>query len=144
MIRSAFAVAVWLAATAGVARAGAVEEILATDRAFAAAAQARGTRSAFVEFAAPDATLFRAGVGPIKGHAAIDAALAADPPATLEWWPEAAEAAASGDLGYSWGYYRYTPREGKGGTGNYVSVWRRSDGQWKWVVDLGVPAPPKP
>jgi ketosteroid isomerase-like protein len=138
------ALALALLAWAAVVRAAPADEIIAADRAFAAAAQARGTPAAFVEFAAPDAIMFRPGIGPIKGHDAIGHTLHGDPAASLEWWPEAAEAAASGDLGYSWGYYRYTPREGKTGTGNYVSVWRRIDGRWKWIVDLGVPGPAKP
>ncbi len=60
------------------------DEVLAAERAFAAAAKARGAQAAFVEFAAPDAVLFRAGVGPLRGHAAIGAAFEGQP-FSLEW-----------------------------------------------------------
>jgi ketosteroid isomerase-like protein len=61
--------------------------------------------------------------------------------------PEAADVAASGDLAWSWGYARWTASDGSGktGTSNYVSIWRKqADGAWKWIVDIGIPAPPKP
>ncbi len=119
--------------------------VLETDRAFARLALAQGTRAAFVAFAAPDAIMFRPGVGPVKGAPAISAAFDGQPPAQLDWTPETAEVAASGDLGYSWGWFRYLPQDGLLTTGNYVSIWRKQpDGQWKWVIDLGVVGPPKP
>jgi ketosteroid isomerase-like protein len=119
---------------------GAAEEVMQADRDFAARAAAAGLRSAFVEFAAPDAMLFRAGVGPIRGPQAIGESFAAAGSATLAWAPEVAEVAGSGDLGYTWGWYTFTA-DGKSNTGNYVSIWRRVDGRWRYVIDLGVPAP---
>lgn len=110
------------------------------DRDFAARAATVGVRAAFVEFAAPDAIVFRAGVGPIRGQPAIGESFAAWGSATLAWAPEGAEVAASGDLAYTWGWYTYTG-DGKSSTGNYVSIWRRIDGRWRYTVDLGVPAP---
>lgn len=127
-------------------RAAPADEVMAADRAFAAAAKARGVQAAFVEFAAPDAVLFRAGIGPLRGHKAIGAAFEGQA-FSLEWEPESADVAASGDLAWSWGYARWTAHDGSGktGTSNYVSIWRRQpDGAWKWIVDIGVPAPPKP
>lgn len=125
-------------------RAAPLDDVLAADRAFAAAARKDGARAAFVAFAAPDAIMFRAGVGPVKGHAAIGQAFEGAT-ALPEWEPEAGEIAASGELAYTWGYFRWTPADGAGKplTGSYVSIWRRVGGQWKWVIDLGVPGPPK-
>ncbi len=141
------AIAVVMMALAAAADAGPVDEVLATDRAFAAAAQAKGARAAFTEYADPQAVMFRAGVGPVKGLDAIAGAFEEPPVATPVWEPEAAE--ASGDLAYSWGSYVWTPvadgpLAGKPpATGYYVSIWKKQpDGRWKWVVDLGVPAPP--
>lgn len=131
--------------------AGPVDDVLAADRAFAALAKTGGARAAFTEYADPQAIMFSAGVGPLKGRTAISQAFAEPPAATPAWDPEAAEVAASGDLGYSWGWFVWTPvpggpLDGKPAlTGYYVSIWKKQpDGQWKWVVDLGVPAPPKP
>lgn len=135
--------AAFLASTA--ARAAALDDVMAADRAFAAAAAKDGIKEAFVAFAADDATMFRQGVGPIRGPAAIGASFKDAGGASLVWAPEAGEVAASGDLAYTWGYFTYTAGDGSGrkGTGNYVSIWRRVGGQWKWIVDLGVQAPPK-
>jgi ketosteroid isomerase-like protein len=124
-------------------RAAPLEDVMNTDRAFAAAALRDGTRAAFLAYAAPDATMFRDGVGPIRGTAAIAGSFRESGGAVLEWAPEGGEVAASGDLSYTWGYFRWTAGD-KHGTGNYVSIWRKIDGRWKWIVDLGVDAPPKP
>jgi ketosteroid isomerase-like protein len=132
-------------------RAAPVDDVLAADRAFAALAQAKGPRAAFTEYADPHAIMFRAGVGPVKGIEAIRQVFEDPPAATPVWEPEAAEVAASGDLAYSWGPFTWTPVPGGplAGkpplTGYYVSIWKKQpDGRWKWVVDLGVPAPRKP
>jgi len=138
-----------LAMIAASAHAAPIDAVLDADRAFAAAAKQNGARAAFVEFAAPDAIMFRQGVGPVKGIAAIGQAFASPETATAAWEPEGGEIAASGDLAYTWGYFAWTavagPNVGKPpATGNYVSIWRKQpDGRWKWVIDLGVNAPPK-
>lgn len=132
------------------ATAAPVDDVLAADRAFAAMAKAKGARAAFVDYADPGAVMFRAGVGPVRGVEAIGRVFEEPEAATPVWDPEAAEVAASGDLAYSWGAFSWTPvpngpLAGKPPfTGYYVSIWKRqADGRWKWVVDLGVPAPPK-
>jgi len=114
--------------------------VMQTDREFAARAQVAGLGAAFAEYAAKDALVFRAGVGAIRGAAAIGESFAGAGAATLVWEPQAADIAASGDLAYTWGWYTFTV-DGKSSTGNYVSIWRLIDGRWRYVVDLGVPAP---
>jgi ketosteroid isomerase-like protein len=143
MLLAACVAVLWLAAAIE-SHAAPLDDVMNTDRAFAAAALRDGTRAAFLAFAAADATMFRDGVGPIRGHAAIGKAFRESGGAVLEWAPEGGEVAASGDLSYTWGYFHWTTGDGKQGTGNYVSIWRKIDGQWKWIVDLGVDAPPKP
>ena len=122
-----------------------LDDVLSADRAFAAAAVRDGARAAFVAYAAPDAMMFRDGVGPVKGQAAIAASFRASGGAIPEWAPEGGEVAKSGELAYTWGYFRWTASDGSGkqSTGNYVSIWRKVEGEWKWIVDLGVQAPPK-
>jgi ketosteroid isomerase-like protein len=128
---------------ASVARGGSLDDVMNADRAFAAAALRDGTRAAFVAYAAPDAMIFRDGVSPIRGQAAIAASFRRTGGVVLEWAPEGGEVAASGDLGYTWGNFHWKAGDGKQGSGNYVSIWRRMDGDWKWIVDLGVDAPRK-
>jgi ketosteroid isomerase-like protein len=64
----------------------------------------------------------------------------ADKDFTLVWTPAKAEAAKDGTLGYTYGDY-----EAKEGTkishGMYVTAWRRINGKWKVVLDLGSAAP---
>jgi ketosteroid isomerase-like protein len=139
---------VTLLGTIAAVRAAPVDDVLAADRAFAAMAKEKGARAAFVEFADPQAVMFRAGVGAVKGREAIGQAFQDPAPSTPAWDPEGAEVAASADLAYSWGWFVWTPATGgpldgkPPATGYYVSIWKKQpDGRWKWVVDLGVPAP---
>jgi ketosteroid isomerase-like protein len=122
-----------------------LDDVMNADRAFAAAAVKNGTRAAFVTFAAADAMMFRAGLGPVKGHTAIAASFKDPDDALPEWAPACGGVAGSGDRAYTWGYFKWSARDGSNrqSTGNYVSIWRKVDGQWKWIVDLGVQAPPK-
>ena len=130
--------AAWALLMASIATAAPVDDVLATDRAFAAMAKAKGARAAFTEYADADAIMFRAGVGPVKGIDAIGRVFEEPPAATPAWDPEAAEVAASGDLAYSWGQFTWTPvadgpLAGKPPfTGYYVSIWTcQADGRWK-------------
>lgn len=119
-----------------------LDDVLEADRAFAAHALAHGAQSAFAEFAAPDAILFRPGIGPIKGRDAV-AAVFAGGTAVPRWSPSGGDVAASNDLAWTWGPYTWTLADpaAKPLTGYYVTIWRRIDGRWRWVGDLGVPAP---
>ena len=60
---------------------------------------------------------------------------------SLSWSPNHAEASKDGTLGYTFGEY-----EARNGTaisrGTYTTVWRKIDGRWKVVLDLGSAARP--
>ena len=48
-----------------------------------------------------------------------------------------AEAARSGDIGYTWGSYAVGPRQKPSQQGFYVRTWERArDGQWKIAMDI--------
>ena len=59
----------------------------------------------------------------------------------LTWRPEKAVVAASGDLGYTYGYYQSRAHAPQGDVvheGKYTTIWRRQkDGSWKVVLDIG-------
>ena len=65
----------------------------------------------------------------------------------VAWFPVYAIVSESGDLGYTWGYYRWTSRDDKAApappiTGKYLTIWRRDDsGRWKVMVDTGNQGP---
>ncbi|MGC2696289.1 MAG: DUF4440 domain-containing protein [Candidatus Angelobacter sp.] len=60
----------------------------------------------------------------------------ADKNFTLSWTPTKAEVSTDGTLGYTYGDY-----EAKSGNdtsrGMYATVWRRINGRWKVVLDMG-------
>lgn len=92
----------------------------------------------------PPGKLVNVGRAPIrKGMAATFA----DSSVHVAWYPVYASVAASGDLGYTWGYYRWTSRDDKGAPappadGKYLTIWRRnSSGRWMVMVDTGNPGP---
>jgi ketosteroid isomerase-like protein len=62
---------------------------------------------------------------------------------SLTWSPNHAETSKDGTLGYTFGEY-----EVRNGTaishGTYTTVWRKIDGRWKVVLDLGSSARPQP
>ena len=64
-------------------------------------------------------------------------------PKTLTWSPVKAEAAVSGDLGYTRGNWKFVKPDTTY-YGNYVTIWKKQkDNSWKWVFDGGnnTPAP---
>ncbi len=71
------------------------------------------------------------------------------PGMTISWQLADAQAAKSGDLGYSHGAYQLTFNDPKGKPitdhGKYATVWRKqADGSWKVVLDIfnsDLPAP---
>jgi ketosteroid isomerase-like protein len=95
----------------------------------------------------PPGKLVNVGRAPIrKGMAATFA----DSSVHVAWYPVFATVAASGDLGYTWGYYRWTSRDDKGMPappieGKYLTIWRRDAlGHWKVMVDTGNQGPLPP
>jgi ketosteroid isomerase-like protein len=119
-------------------------ELMAADRAFDEATQARGAEG-WVSFFAPGGAMIQANRGEIRGLDAIREAIAAldDPALTLTWEPLRAEGSGDGTLGYTTGRYVSTQVAGADtmvSRGLYVSVWRRQpDGSLKVVMDLGNP-----
>lgn len=126
------------------------DELMAADRAFAAAAAERGL-DGWMEFLAPDAARVDLRGDVVRGTEAIrasDAALFADPQVRLTWEPTAAGAFEGGTLGFTRGRYALLlqPGEPDGNpqtlsAGSYLTVWRHDAGTWKVILDTGVPDP---
>ena len=115
----------------------AVEQIVASERAFAARAQVVNARLAFAEFFAPDAVLFV----PYPAPAFPRLLEGADWPVNIQWRPVAAAASGAGDMGYTTGpaEYRRDPAEAPTGFAHYTSVWQRQpDGRYLVRVDIGI------
>lgn len=117
----------------------AVQQLVGAEKAFAALAQDQGVREAFLSVLAEDGLLFRP--RPENGKAFHKAA--PDDGGRLVWEPVYADLSAAQDLGYTTGPWSFTapgdvdPKA----NGHYVSVWRRSGGTWKLLLDIGIPHP---
>jgi ketosteroid isomerase-like protein len=122
---------------AGGATAGDFEDMVAAERAFAADASARTLHDAFLAAYDEDGIAFAP--GPRNAQRVWEKR-----PANknkLEWAPEVAEIAASGELGYTSGPWRFTAEgdEQPSAFGHFFSIWRKdADGKWKVLVDHGV------
>jgi len=123
-------------------------ELLRTDAEFAALSLRSGAPAAFSAYLADDAVSIENGGDFLRGKADIVAALAPAPGTrvTLRWEPLQADAAASGDLGYTFGRYSFDVVGADGASrvlrGKYMTVWRRgSDGAWRATVDMGNGSP---
>ena len=105
------------------------QPVVEAERAFAAAVKETGFKKGFLAYAAPDGILFE--MRPMPAHELLEASPddnPADPP--LEWWPQWAGMARSGDLGFTTGPANIPVR--------YFTVWQKqADGSWKWIYDGG-------
>lgn len=126
-------------------------ELMDADRAFAAAAKARGI-DGWMEFMTADAArLPRLGAEAVRGAEAIrkaDTPLFADPKRRLTWEPKDAGLFADGRHGFTTGNYRVLRTRDDGseevaGRGSYVTWWRKEpSGKWRVILDTGAPEPP--
>jgi ketosteroid isomerase-like protein len=135
--RAARALLAIAAVAPGPAMASDYEDMVAAERAFAADAAARTTREAFIAALADDAIMFAP--APVPGKALWQGR--APNGNRLEWAPALAEIAASGDLGYTAGPWRFTPEKGDKPVahGWFFTIWKKqADGAWKVLVDHGI------
>lgn len=112
----------------------ALAAIRSAESAFAQASRRCGVRCAFLEFAAPDAIVFRP--GPTNAIEAYSKD-ADQPDLQLDWWPAFLGVARSGDLGVSLGPWELHRRStGKAGFGYFITIWKQQpDGRWKFALD---------
>ncbi len=115
----------------------AAASLASAETAFAAHSVREDLRAAFLTHFTHDGVLVRNGW--INGNAYF--ATQSAPPIVLDWRPVFTEVAQSGDLGLSTGPWKTTSRakpDAPASFGQFVSVWRREDGQWKVAVDIGI------
>ena len=101
-----------------------------------------GQASAYRDRLAPGARLHRPDMLPVVGEPSALKWLASQP-AYASADSRYAEAARSGDLGYTWGAYSIGSRQKPTQRGFYVRVWvRERDGQWNIAIDVLQPQGP--
>ncbi len=125
------------------------EVLLETDRAFCQRSLEAGMKVAFVEYADSAVIKMDDGRLAVRGLDSLKAVWAAprpDGPSPLSWEPQHVEISSSGDMGFTFGYWRFPAKTETGNDtlyyGNYVSIWKRQrDGSWKYVLDTGTNTP---
>lgn len=123
--------------------------LLAVDTAFSAMSAREGSLAAFHHYIAEDGrALPQSGYPRSRDDFARLLQQQEDGPRSsmLTWEPLFADAAASGDLGYTHGSYTFSQTDENGLVtttyGYYVTIWKRQvDGQWKFVLDAGNESP---
>ncbi len=123
------------------AKDGNAKSLAAAETAFAQEAREKGTRTAFLHVLSDEAIAFEP--GPTNAKKAWQAK--PESKSVLHWHPVLVAASTSGDLGYTTGPWSFKNDPAKEATdhGQFVSIWRWENGQWKLHFDLGSenPAP---
>lgn len=125
------------------------EAIEARSATWMRAVQARDAAAVAALFA-PDGEILQQGQAPIMGPAAVEGAVeeewTAYPDFTVSWTTNRVEVADSGDLAYERGSWTADP-DGPGDEpeehGEYVTIWRKMDGEWVVAFDAGVSTDPE-
>lgn len=113
-------------------------ELVAAEHAFAAAAVRDGIRDAFLAFADDSALAF----APEPATAREVWRARPRTSGRLAWHPAFVRVSRGGDLGFTTGPYESADGAGAGtGYGQYVTVWRKTPGGWRFAVDLGTTGP---
>lgn len=117
------------------------ETIKLTDIAFSNYSIEHGMNKAFIKYASNVAVLLKPNRMPIIGakeiinyHENVN-----DNEIILSWNPEFVDVAESGELGYTYGFWKLTDKNDSIlNEGTYLSIWRKQvDGSWKYVLDTG-------
>lgn len=123
-----------LAAAAGP---GAIDALIAAERAFAKSSIDSGTRHAFISNLSPGAIVFQP--GPVNGLRAWQAR--PERPARLAWTPSFVELSGSENFGFSSGPWEWSPTAdaAPAAFGHFFTVWRRTtEAGWKVELDVGI------
>jgi ketosteroid isomerase-like protein len=125
----------------------AATEIRTADSTMSAQAEKEGFHKTLLRYADEQVVKYEDGLLPVIGKAALTDFFKAQGGDTkaISWKPFKAEAAASGDLGYTLGYWKFSTPDTTL-HGNYYTIWKKQpDGAWKFVLDggNGTPLPPE-
>ena len=116
------------------------QEIMDVDLSFSELSKEKGMNHAFETYCAQEGVLLRPQSMPIVGKQSVVELLQGreDEAIQLTWEPSDAMVSRSGDLGFTYGIYTMTLKDGsKSMQGTYVSVWVKEAGQWRFALDTG-------
>jgi hypothetical protein len=113
--------------------------LLAVERAFAEDMARTEAAVVYDRYSADEAQIYRSGVEPYLGRAAIRNGPEAHHGVAM-WQPIDVRASRSGDLGYVYGLAQFTPdRRGDPIESCYLRIWKWIDGAWHILVDVDCP-----
>lgn len=113
------------------------EELIQTEQNFSQMSKERGMRKAFLHYMAKEGVLLRPDEDPIKGADAIEfLSQVNDSDYIVTWKPVKAEISSDGNMGFTYGIYEITVNENNI-KGTYVNVWKKQNGEWRFVVNSG-------
>jgi ketosteroid isomerase-like protein len=111
-------------------------QLLSTDAVFSAFSVEHGSGPAFERFAAPKA--IAVGETFVFGPEAIGEAFTGGPNDVVSWVPRFADAAGSGDLGFTVGDATFELEGIPPFFTKYLTVWKRMEnGRWRFIADFG-------
>lgn len=82
------------------------------------------------------------GAAPVRGHAAIRAAIDKMVQSGVKVHIDTARAEPAGDLAYFYGPYSVSAKQGVVERGTYLEIWRRHGGQWLLELDVNATGAP--
>ena len=111
--------------------------VVAAEAVFAAQATQTSTEAAFLATSAPTALVVED--GKLANAQEVWRTRPSRPGSQLSWYPVLADAAQSGDMGYTTGPWTMLQNNRPVSAGEYVTVWRKQlDGRWKFAVNMGI------
>jgi ketosteroid isomerase-like protein len=125
----------------------ALQEMVQTEREFAAMGAEKGVHESFFKYFGEEGISFSPHPGKFREGARANPPPDPPPPRQfkLEWWPVYGDVSESGDLGYNTGptlVTDVTPQNRPARHGYFFSVWKKQvDGTWTVAVDMGVGTP---
>jgi ketosteroid isomerase-like protein len=115
-----------------------VDGLVQAEKNFAAYSVSHSTKEAFLEFLDSSGVVFEKGLA-VNGFEAWNKREKRS--SVLDWQPAFAGISVSGDLGFTNGPWTFkpSPKDTVVARGQYSTVWHRDkNGQWKFLVDLGI------
>lgn len=114
------------------------QQIIQADKAMSELAAKDGFNSSLLAYADNNIVKLDDGRFPIIGRTAFAASFNKDNDVkTISWNPVNAEVAGSGELGYTWGNWKFNAKDTVF-YGNYFTVWKKQPGgNWKVLLDGG-------
>jgi uncharacterized protein DUF4440 len=116
-----------------------IDGLIEAEKNFAAYSVAHSTKEAFLKFLDSTGIVFDNGK-PVNGIETWNKR--EKRPGVLNWHPQYAEIARTGDFGYTTGPWTFQPgslSDSIAARGQYTTVWSiNKNGEWKFLVDLGV------